>query len=874
MAEEKYNIYDFISPSVYDTKEKMLDIASRYMNIEDMNVLNTGLFGYITETMAETTRDGIFHRDTLYNEQFINTARFPKSIYNKAKQFDYNVGFAKPAYMKVLYGIKLSDILIYGVVNDERTTNNKFTNLVLSKENEFYIDSFSYRCLHDVTITATPVISANNATDYSITAKYTMDKLNTTFGDVLSPYIKVWTETKNAQKYVFLVLDTWQIKKMSQTFNVFSNDISDLLYYDISYEQQLAGFEIEYVNRGNTSILSAYFNNSYTPSDVEEYCYYTYPNDNKLQIYFSGVPAAFRPKFNTELIVSYYTTEASNANFMYSGDILYKFAKDSFSNIQILCNALTQSHSGKDRENLKEIKQTLIKINLMRNNIITEYDLNYFFNDMVADKNVNGSQIKFYRKQDDILRRQFTGYILLKDSKGFIIPTNTVDIRTDLSQLENHNWVIPAGSIVIYDTAMKEYRLLNDDEYPEEETVDDDNIIMYYIPYHIDIKMEPNPRISYYSNSIIKNIPLSYTYVNTNIPNEFLVANLDIERNAFIENSYTLKLSLNTNLEKAEVENYVKVRAILRNKKTNKEYGYIDFQRNRIEDYAYFATIYTDDSFDSTGRLCLTESSLKDIITEEDIENLFVDENLTLDISVLYQNSKSKEKYGTFATMASLDSFCSVINLEMDEVFSFYRSLTAIMCSDLLVNENGTFILKAIPSVSVKYFADQNTFSDFYNLMEIYELAILDSFSKLENNTTIDLKFYNTYGISQYYSIDKVNLSLKLNIGLHKTYNEATDSSIKDYIRAYTELCNQESFFSTSNLSTELETSIEDISYIEFKGLNNLNQQKIHDLFPNMDGLTKEQIINYVPEYLNISMKRVTYSSDTSFVPDIDITYL
>lgn len=872
MADEKYTIYDFISPSAYDTKDKILDIGKNFLKLEDISLLNTSLFGYITEAMTEIARDGIFHRDTLYNEQFLNTARFPKSIYNKAKLYDYNVGFAQPAYMKVAFAIRLSDIIAYGSTNERSI--NKNIQLVLSKDNEFYVDNYCYRCLHDITITATPVIDKNNATDYSITAVYEMDKLNTSFGDVLSPYIKVWTETKNAQKYVFLILDTWQIKKLSQSFSIFSNDISDLLYYDIDFEQQLAGFEVEYINRGKTTIMPAYFNNSYTPEDIDEYCYYTYPSDNKLQIYFSGVPGAFRPKFNTELNINYFITEGSGANFSYSGDVLYKFNKESFSNIQIICAPLTQSYSGKDRESLKDIKNTLIKINLMRNNIITEYDLNYFFNDMVANKNVNKSEIKFKRKQDDFLRRQFTGYLLLRDSSGYIIPTNTVDIRSDLSQLENANWVIPAGSTIIYDTAMKEYRLLNDDEYPDEDAIKSDNILMYYIPYHIDIKMNPVPRISYYSNSIVKSIPLSYTYVNSMIANEFIVPTLDIERNAFIENSYTLKLTLNTNLDKNEVENFIKVRAILKNSKTKEKYGYIDFVRNKIEDYAYFATIYTDDSFDSTGRLCLTEASLKDILTNDDLENVYVDQDLMFEISVLYQNSNNKEKYSDYTLMSDLDSFASAINLETDESFNLYRSLTAIMNSDLLVNENGTFILKALPVISIKYFADQTTFSDFYNLLEIYETAILDNFNKLENNTTIDLKFYNTYGISQYYSIDTTNIRLKLNIGLHKTYNEEIDTRIKEFIRTYTELSNQESFFSTSNLITELETNIEDISYIEFKGLNDLNQQKIHDLFPNMDGLTKEQVINYVPEFINISMKIVDHSSETAFVPDIDITYL
>jgi hypothetical protein len=71
-----------ISSSQYDIYSKLLAIASKYTDINNEDFLRTGLFGYITESMAMIARDSSFHKTMLYNESFLNTAVMPKSVYN------------------------------------------------------------------------------------------------------------------------------------------------------------------------------------------------------------------------------------------------------------------------------------------------------------------------------------------------------------------------------------------------------------------------------------------------------------------------------------------------------------------------------------------------------------------------------------------------------------------------------------------------------------------------------------------------------------------------------------------------------------------------------------------------------------------------
>ena len=74
-----------ITPSKNEIYNKLLTVASKYTEL-DSDYLTSGLFGYITESMAMLMRDSI-HKNMLYNESFLNTAMMPKSVYNWAKMF-------------------------------------------------------------------------------------------------------------------------------------------------------------------------------------------------------------------------------------------------------------------------------------------------------------------------------------------------------------------------------------------------------------------------------------------------------------------------------------------------------------------------------------------------------------------------------------------------------------------------------------------------------------------------------------------------------------------------------------------------------------------------------------------------------------------
>ena len=122
---EKVNI------STYTIQEKWLDeVAPNYFNVDEINKLKIGLFGYVNQAMANVTEDSLHMHSILSKELFPNKAVLPDSIYAYASLADFQDFYAKPATLNFILAIRKSDIIKYGEIN---AAGNK----------EFFISKYS-----------------------------------------------------------------------------------------------------------------------------------------------------------------------------------------------------------------------------------------------------------------------------------------------------------------------------------------------------------------------------------------------------------------------------------------------------------------------------------------------------------------------------------------------------------------------------------------------------------------------------------------------------------------------------------------------------------------------------------------------------------
>ena len=144
----------------------------------------------------------------------------------------------------------------------------------------------------------------------------------------------------------------------------------------------------------------------------------------------------------------------------------------------------------------------------------------------------------------------------------------------------------------------------------------------------------------------------------------------------------------------------------------------------------------------------------------------------------------------------------------------------------------------------------------------------------LGNNTDLDLKFYNTYGISKNYTVDFVDIVIRMQVRLNTSPTDSIKSRIRQAIRSFIEDSNSnvEKRASLSNLIRYLENNISEIAYIKFYSINQANIQNIEPI----DGLLDkaEFGIDYVPEFLTVKKRSPSGAVTDLFDYGIDLDFI
>lgn len=141
--------------------------------------------------------------------------------------------------------------------------------------------------------------------------------------------------------------------------------------------------------------------------------------------------------------------------------------------------------------------------------------------------------------------------------------------------------------------------------------------------------------------------------------------------------------------------------------------------------------------------------------------------------------------------------------------------------------------------------------------------------SQLRNETTIDIKFYNTYGRSRDFRIGEelellntVNLTLEFDMWfIPGTDTLNVKEEVKEFIKKEVETVNSSGMNNlyVSNLLRKIETQFAYVDHIRFRGFNHYNTmyQAIKNYVEDLSQLTVEERRYYVPELLVIDLEDI-----------------
>lgn len=860
--------------SIYSIKDfASKELIPKYFS-EDVSKLNIGLLGYTTELISNITEDSFNMVSSFIKEMFPNLATLPESIYSYAALNNIEDFFAIPSNMGLMLFINEEDILNLG---ENKGSYKEFildSNLIIDIEGkQFMLD-------YDIIVQAKPYKN-----DFIFSALYNMDFTNS-LSTTKNPYIKLKRINYSNGKYLGLLVKVRQVNKFSLSQNIINNDRINLPTISFDFTNQLANFEVFYKAPGSTDYIQLVKKSLNSSPLKSPFCFYKFKNDSQVEISFTSRDNYFQPAFNSEFLVNYYVTTGQKGNFpLYMGDnitILPKSDIYEYNNKIILFGiAQTESTGGTDRLTVQELKKLVIERHSTSGSYNTENDLQTYFSKF---SDSNGTEILFIKKRDDLFQRLFSAFSLIKDSFNNIFHTNTLNLNIypesfDLEYEQSDRYILKAGHLFKYsDSSLDTCELI-----PELSLKDNFNHLtndfLYTNPFLMTVGKNPNV-VGFYLNSTNKRYTLDYTYVNTDSIIQFICNSVLISRNALEgESDYTLTINLmpTTELDQDVIDpitkmdlGIIKIACFIKDN-TDFDLGYTDFTFKSYDEgtniYTFETKITTDDYMSLSEKMRV--SNIKNIESQIVETKLIpmIDCKIEINIFYKYSDTKIPHKYdynSDFEPYSLTNTYSNI-----DEGVTFINPINVIR-SDLKFIEADapTYYMNmtAIPFVRAASMKDSNLFSQFLqSLLNQYQY-IQDILNQVTNNYSITMKFYNTYGKSKNFIagendvlLNKVNIKIKLKVKFVDTVIDVESAvrDIKIFIKEFIQSINDNgsNAIYISNLIKTLENTFPTINFLIFNQINDYDSsvQILKNKTTDINLMTKEERISYIPEYLTIS---------------------
>ena len=857
-----------INSDIYNIVNVIESIKSEYIQ-ESEDTLAASTFGYLGSIASDSLREIINAIFKLSNESIYTKATLPKNIITYAIQKDVDGITATPSKMKVRMAFEQNDLL--SLMKD----NNY---IILDKNWKITIGDFEFHLDYDLKITKTELAGAK----YVFSAMYNIDR-NNSLSDITNPYLDPpSTIILDGATVIVFTLTIRQVTHEIVTKKFISNNIIENKTFIFEFDDQLASFDIKDITLNK--YIEAVYQGEATPSNAE-FCYYTYLDTNKIRVKFDN--DSYMPSLNTELEVVVKTTKGASGSFEYNTNEEVIVTSDiyDYSNLTALIIPVTNSIDGKDQRTTKELQAQLPIASVAKGNIGNSKDLEDYLNSLSDTE----SRLKTRKKADNQFERSYYTYLLMRDDKKNIIPTNTVDVVIALEDFDSYEQL---GDNVRYTIKQGCYILYNNDgiakvvKTPSEEELENTKFI-YTSPFMISIYRNIL-QSSFYLSIIDEEYEINYDYINNDSTLQFVSSNIYWKREYLNNpNEYNLTLRLSQNIttdmgvlieepildeegkETGEVNiiNNMKVFIVLY--EDNKPYRYMEAKLTAYDLTSYvfrYETIF--ESTDIINKDNYIKIDNTHLINETDILDYgYFNPNSQAKIYVLYKSDVDYGRYDLDNIIPNLDGY-SVSNIYSIvgglEFFKNYSEILSCVVEPTIIDDKEGYILKNVPLVRRSYMNSEDKINKMIDVID-QKKHYLEQAIQLMDGFSIDFKFINSYGPSRLYTLkdgsllDKVNLSLRFEVELLDNIDKNITTYMKDDIKSYIEDLDVMTSFHAMELCTEIKTKYENsIRYIDFLGFN------IYD--GSYKKLTLNEIDTVVPEFLNVENLE-----DDETTPDIDI---
>lgn len=419
--------------SIYDIKQfAMKELAPKYFNTDEVNDLNIGLLGFVSEFIGTATEDSFNAVSVYMNEMFPHLAKLPETIYNNATLFQLDGSLAVPS--KCTFYIFISEnILRQHEANTKKPSNTTgdIYNFYLDSDMVIDVEGLRFKPDYDILISyrQDPRTGTNIYNAEYVFNKHDTDYKNT-LSDIIRTNIRIKRVSFDGSDYIQLEVQCHQIEKFTLEETITFNDVITTPRIIVPFDGKLANFEVFYKAPEDANYIQLSKRLFGTPPVENKFCYYKMVDEGELELSFTTRDGYFQPEYNGELLVEYYTTAGADGNFeTYTGSETAVYAS---SEVYQYNNALTiyavpvsSAIDGRDSLPINQLQAETVELHSTVGSYTNENDLQIYFDNY---NNTHNSRILFLKTRDDIFERRFSAYSLFKDEGNEILSTNTLDL--------------------------------------------------------------------------------------------------------------------------------------------------------------------------------------------------------------------------------------------------------------------------------------------------------------------------------------------------------------------------------------------------------------------------------------------------------------
>lgn len=917
--------------SIYTIKDFAInDIAPKYLNMDNVNDLNVGLLGIVTDVMGTIAEDNFNTTTTYLNEIHPNTAILPETIYNNAALFQDSDFFAIPCQMKAWLFILEDNIIKDSTI----VPNTESKEYFIDSDLKIDIEGIQFMLDYNIHIS---YIEYNN--DYIFSVKYSNKRHGT---DYKSPFnnapasngiIKSRRITYNNERYLAMFVDLRQVLKYVVEETVIGNNVINAPSFTIMVDGDISSFDVFCKEPGESNYTQLEKRLLGTPPEKGvKACYYRLTDENELEVSFTIKDGYYKPEFGASIIIDYTTTLADKGAFdLYNGsDIVCIGSSDiyDYNNKMIMfCIPQSASQFGSPKMTLEELRLRNCENFSTVKSYTIENDLQLYFNRFTFSDNVKMNVVK---KRNDMYDRIFSTYILFRNSTSNMIKTNTLTMNLDAyyndvtseyhTGFDNFNYndgdrYFPAGSLFAYGYNGTGIVYIGDD-INNYDKYKDSYPFIFATPFLMHFETNPTT-IGYYLNTINDTYPLDYSYVNNEEILQFMATSFKLSRDSvkgssLMRNRYVLDLimaptvkikeeslidgdiaytrvyGLNSNGEEVELGSY----SIDSSFKTGSRCDIdIKLYFNTIGEGPQYIPCHISNYDSETGTFTvkaiintddyITQSEFRvtntiDTNTGETVESKLipmVESPLSITISLTNEDKTEINPVNTYCTMDTMHiTFIKPLNMCKSDVTYRKASILNDM-SESDANEYANLVdlsIFSVPMVGAETLYDYDNRIEFYNMYRKQYEYINDINENITNNYSLDIKFYNTYGKSKNYRVENGDLldsvGIRIIFDIKSHYTDNTDILVRD-IKIFIKQY-IESINDSNTNAIYVSNLIKSIEN-QFDAVKYIKfGRKIHDKYIGIIGISEYGIETQTIENHTANLSELSYQERRDYVPE------